>query len=468
MFTQLSNRLMMMILFVITFAACQKKDIASPEEFPASSARSKDANGHLKQTNTFSADVVKRWLEVQTSMLHRQSGNPFGLNPPRYMAYTGVALYEAVVPGMPAYRSLQGQLTEMPTMPATTPGQGYHWPSSAHAALATMTKKFFSTTLAYNSQAVTALENELNAAYRAEAGDLMFERSVAFGEEIANRIFQWSTTDNANWPTTPYQLPAAFPGMWQPETPGGPIGFPYWGYNRLMVPGSIDNTESPAPPSYSTNPASAYYQQYNEVYQVSQNLTPQQKLIARYYNDVNPGMPAGAHYLSILRQVIEQFDPALDKAALTYAKTGISLFDGTTGSFKAKFTYLNERPFSFIRSVIAPAAVPAWQSFIPTPPYPDFPSNHALFSASVAYALSSLYGSQTPFVNRTYEGVMVDLGSGPVNLGTRHYSSFDAMSQEIGMSRLYGGIHIRYALEAGWEQGKKIAQNIDKTVKFMK
>ncbi|HEY1112795.1 MAG TPA: vanadium-dependent haloperoxidase [Chitinophagaceae bacterium] len=467
MFTQLSNRLMM-ILFVITFAACQKKDTASPEEFPASSARNNEANGHLKQTNTFSADVVKRWLEVQTSMLHRQSGNPFGLNPARYMAYTGVALYEAVVPGMPAYRSLQGQLTDMPTMPATTPGQGYHWPSSAHAALAMMTKKFFSTTPAYNSQAVTDLENELNAAYRAEAGDVMFERSVTFGAEIANRIFQWSTTDNANWPTTPYQLPTAFPGMWQPETPGGAIGFPYWGYNRLMVPGSIDNTESPAPPPYSTNPASAYFMQYNEVYQVSRNLTPQQKLIARYYNDVNPGMPAGAHYLSILRQVIEQFDPALDKASLTYAKTGISLFDGTTASFKAKFTYLNERPFSYIRSVIAPAAVPAWQPFIPTPPYPDFPSNHALFSASVAFALSSLYGSQTPFVNRTYEGVMVDLGSGPVNLGTRHYSSFDAMSQEIGMSRLYGGIHIRYALEAGWEQGRKIAQNIDKTVKFIK
>jgi len=79
-----------------------------------------------------------------------------------------------------------------------------------------------------------------------------------------------------------------------------------------------------------------------------------------------------------------------------------------------------------------------------------------------------LYGSQTPFTNRTYEGVMVDLGSGPVNLGTRQYGSFDAMSQEIGISRLYGGIHIRYAIEEGWKQGKKTAQNIDSKVKFMK
>ena len=467
MFSKLPTRLVM-LLFVITFGACQKQDISPVEEIAVARARNDDANGHLKQTKTYSSDVVKQWLAVQTSMLYRPSGNPFGLNPARYMAYTGVALYEAVVPGMPAYQSLHGQLTNMPAMPATVPGVAYHWPTTAHAALATMTKRFFSSTAAYNAQAVTALENELNTSYRAEAGDAMFERSFAFGEEIANRIFTWSTSDNENWPTAPYQLPTPYAGMWQPETVGGAIGFPYWGYNRLMVAGSLDNTVSPPPPVYSTSPASPYYAQYNEVYQVSQNLTSEQKLIARYYNDVNPGYPAGAHYVSILKQVIEQFNPALDKAALTYAKTGISLFDATTGSFKAKFTYLNERPFQFIRSVIVPAAVPAWQSFIPTPPYPDFPSNHAVFSSSVAYALSTLYGSQTPFTNSSYEGVMINLGNGPVNLGTRPYTSFTAMSQEIGISRLYGGIHIRYAIEEGLNQGRKIAQNIESQLQFLK
>ena len=457
-----------MLLVGITLGACQKKDISSTEELTATRSAKENLNGHLKQTKTFSSEVVKKWLAVQTSMLYRPSGNPFGLNPGRYMAYTGVALYESVVPGMPAYQSLYGQLTDMPQMPETKPGFAYHWPTSAHAALATMTKKLFGTTTAYNQQAVTSLENELNASYATEAGSDVFERSYAFGKEIAERIFNWSLTDNAAWPAAAYQLPTPFPGMWQPEVPGGAIGFPYWGYNRLMVPGSIHNTVSPPPPPYSTHPSSAYYAQYNEVYQVSLSLTSQRKLLARYYNDVNPGYPAGAHYISILKQVIEQFDPALDKAALTYAKTGISLFDATTGSFKAKFTFLNERPFQYIRSVIVPGASPAWQPFIPTPPYPDFPSNHAVFSASVAYALSSLYGSNTPFTNTSYEGVMVDLGSGPVNLGTRHYSSFDAMSQEIGISRLYGGIHIRYAIEEGWKQGKKTAQNIESKLKFLK
>ena len=85
MFLKLSIKLVV-LLFVITLGACQKQDIAPREEIPAAQARNDDAKGHLKQTKTYSSDVVKQWLAVQTSMLYRPSGNPFGLNPARYMA----------------------------------------------------------------------------------------------------------------------------------------------------------------------------------------------------------------------------------------------------------------------------------------------------------------------------------------------------------------------------------------------
>ena len=276
-------------------------------------------------------------------MLFAQTGNPFGFNPSRYMAYCGVALYESVVPGMPVYKSLYGQLTDMPEMPAVEPGQHYHWPASANAALAAMTHNFFSTTAAYNGQAVTDLETQLNDQYRAEVGDVIFERSVEFGKAVATKIFEWSKTDNAAWPTS--VTPPTGDGVWKSETGAAPVN-PYWGYNRLMVPGSLNNSVSP-PLAYSTDPSSPYYKEMKEVYDVSQNLTHEQKLIAKYFNDSNPGYPAGSHYICILNQVIEQFDPTLDKAAVTYAKTGITLFDATTGSFKAKYELL-ERAAVFI------------------------------------------------------------------------------------------------------------------------
>lgn len=433
------------------------------------SAGCDDDEKHAKKTDSYSSDVVKRWLEVQTSMLFVQTGNPFGFNPSRYMAYCGVAVYEAVVPGMPSYRSLQGQLTDMPTMPAIESGKDYHWPTCANAALASMTQRFFSTvTAVYNEQAVVSLENELNILYQGEVDDATFERSVAFGKEVANKIFEWSKTDNAAWPSS-YAAPTG-DGIWKSETGAAPAN-PYWGYNRLMVPGSLNNASSP-PLVYSADLSSPYYKDMLEVYTVSKNLTHEQKLIAKYFNDVNPGYPAGAHYISILKQVIEQFNPALDKAALTYAKTGITLFDASTGSFKAKYEHWKERPFSYIRSVTAPNTDPlpdpSWKPYLSTPGFPDFPSNHAIFSSSVAYVLSTIYGNQVAFTDAAYEGVKVDLGNGPENLGSRHYNSFDNMMMEISMSRLYGGIHYRYSCDEGMKQGKKIAQNIDTSVKFLK
>ena len=40
------------------------------------------------------------------------------LNSSRYFAYSAIALYESVVPGMPAYQHFQDQLTAMPAYAA--------------------------------------------------------------------------------------------------------------------------------------------------------------------------------------------------------------------------------------------------------------------------------------------------------------------------------------------------------------
>ena len=104
-----------------------------------------DTNGHLQQTKTYSSDVVKKWLGVQLPLLYSPAVS-YGVNAGRYMAYCGVAFYEAVVPGMPDYQSLYGQLNEMPEMPQTEAGKAYHWPTCANAALAEMTRKLFTFT----------------------------------------------------------------------------------------------------------------------------------------------------------------------------------------------------------------------------------------------------------------------------------------------------------------------------------
>src|SRR5687767_9195461 len=88
------------------------------------------ANGinerHSALTNAYSSKVALRWMELQLELIRTSSPFIGGLPPSRPFAYAGIALYEAVVPGMPDYRSLSGQLTDMPVMPKTVATYAYH------------------------------------------------------------------------------------------------------------------------------------------------------------------------------------------------------------------------------------------------------------------------------------------------------------------------------------------------------
>jgi hypothetical protein len=139
MYSHSNQKLLVVLLIIITISSCQKKELSEPPATLNARMVATETHGHLKQTKTFTADVVKKWLAVQLPLLYSPPVS-YGVNPGRYMAYSGVALYEAVVPGMPAYQSLYGQLNEMPEMPKTEPGKAYHWPTSANAALAEITR----------------------------------------------------------------------------------------------------------------------------------------------------------------------------------------------------------------------------------------------------------------------------------------------------------------------------------------
>ncbi|WP_300597689.1 vanadium-dependent haloperoxidase [Niabella sp.] len=470
------QRLILFFLTAILILAC-RKEMQSPSSLKvaerAATGKNNETNGHLKQTKTFTADVVKKWLEVQTALLYAPP-NSYGINAGRYMAYSGVALYEAVQPGMPAYQSLYGQLNQMPEMPKTEPGRAYHWPTCANAALAEVTRNLFTFTPATGAR-VKQLEDSLNEAYATEIGNTdIFERSKAFGKAVGTAVAGWAATDHP-WTSLPdFLLTDNGAGRWWPENnPPAPYmvakGLAYWGKTRTIVPGSIDNTIS-GPNTYDETPGSAYYNDMQEVYTVSKHLTYNQKLQAKYYDDPGKRYPAGAHYFPILKQVIEQLAPSLDKAAQAYAKAGISLMDGTIGSFSAKFIYTTERPFQFIQRVMGQTdnAAKIWKSYIPTPAHPDFPSNHAIFSSSFAFALTSIFGEHVSFTNSTYSGEQEIIDGTPVFLGSRSYHSFDDMVNDIAFSRLYGGIHTRRACEEGIKQGTKTARNVDRIVKFLK
>ena len=446
----------------IFFFSCQKQiDKPVEPETQSNIANANNENGHLKQTKNFSSEVVTKWMDMQLRVIRTTAGLPPATNS-RLIAYSGVALYESVVPGMPAYQTLHGQLTNLPAMPSTENGKAYHWAASANAALASISKQSFPTTSLANKASMDSLENALNSAYQTEVNASVFDRSVAFGKSVSQLIFQWSTSDGSAtiWPA--YSPPVG-PGLWVSTPPNLPAAStPYWGRNRLFVTGSLINSDPALPPSYSTNPSSAYYNMMKEVYDISQTLTTAQINQALYYRD-NPGYVSGGHYLAILHQVLQNKQPSLDFSALAFAKSGIAIADALIGCFQWKYRDVNggtvtntERPITYIRGVLG---YTSWNAKFNTPPHPDFPSGHSTTAGAAEVIFTNLFGQNYAFINHTYDYL---------NMPPQSYSSFSDMASQIGMSRVYAGIHTRHVCEAGRTQGQKIAQNILDKVKFLK
>jgi hypothetical protein len=230
---------------------------------------------------------------------------------------------------------------------------------------------------------------------------------------------------------------------------------PYLGKVRPIVSGSGDNAQPAAPTTYSENPSSDFYAMVKELYDVSQSLTPKQTATALYWRDV-PGTTTPGHYVSIIKQVLEQDKTMLDKAAIAYAQTGITVYDAAISCWQAKYSYNLVRPITYIRTVMGHSS---WSPVFATPPHPEYPAAHAVLSAAAADALSYVFGDNYSFTDHTYDYL---------GMAFRPYTSFRAFGEDAGYSRLYGGIHYRPSIIAGLQQGRKVAANINSKLKFLK
>ena len=446
--------LMATLTVILFYTSCQKDVInKNAKTGLQESTKSEGANGHLQQAKTFSSEGVIKWINMQLVMLKvpRPAGTGSQATD-RCQAYCGIALYESVVPGMPAYQSLSGQLTDFPQMPSTEPGKAYHWAASANAALAEMNRKLFPATADANKTAMNNLENNLQATYAGEVDAATLQRSIAFGKEVAAKVFAWAATDgSAN--INPAYVPPVGPGLWVPTAPTPPVGA-YNYQRRKLVPGVANGTELDAPPTFSTTPGSAFYNMVKQVYDASLTLTTDQKAMTDYFKDV-PGYTPGGTYVALMSQALDNTKPTLDMAALTYVKVGLAEHDAGIILFTDKYQFNLIRPVTYIRAYIDPA----WSTYTPTPNHPEFPSGHSTTGGAVLTMMSNIFGEDFHITLHTYDYL---------NYPSRSYTSFTQMLKEISDSRLYGGIHYRATLDKSEAQGKKIAANILATVKFLK
>jgi hypothetical protein len=465
------TKILSCFLFFSFLISCQKNiEKQSTQEEIATAANNNKEHGHLKQTKEFSSDVLIQWLHLDLDLLRIPNATTPKQGGERILAYNGITLYESVVNGMPAYQSLNGQLTDFPTMPSTEPGKAYHWAEVANAALASINRSLFSNTAPTNTQKINDKEGELKAIYAAEADPIVIARSEAYGKEVADSVANWAENDGWKLQNNSYTPPSPTqqqPWLWVPTPPPPTPINPHVELRRLLVPGS-DNGATIAPfPTFSTTPGSEFYEMANDVYTKSQSLTAKQKNLALYFRDATEtGYYGGSgHYISILLQVISKSGVALDVAALAFAKSGIAVNDAFVVGFKAKYTFNLLRPITYIRSLPGRSL---WSPLFPTPNHPEFPSAHSFHAGGFLTGLADVFGDNFEFTDSTYANMPTALLPPGTTLQALPFHSFTELKQAIGESRVYAGIHYGPSCTKGIQLGEKVAQNVLNTLKFLK
>jgi hypothetical protein len=404
----------------------------------------------LPPATEFDAEVATAWGEQTLRVI---AATP-GYSPPvasRALAYSGLVLYEALVPGIPGARSLAGVLPGLGKVPADGKNASYHWPSVANSALAAILRRLFPTAPSASLAAVDALERHF--ADRSGVPHGIYKRSADRGREVAAHVFEWSRGDGGhegyarNFP--PYTPPVG-PGLWVPTPPAFQSALqPTWGSNRCLAIAGGDACPPGDHPPYSEAEGSAFHAEAFETYEAVNNLTPEQQAIARFWSD-DPGATATppGHSCSLATIVLRRENASLATAAVTYAKVGIAISDAFVACWQRKYTANLLRPVTYIRAVIDPA----WTPLLGTPPFPEYPSGHSVQSGAAAEVLTGLFGDGYAFVDDTHV---------PRGLAPRSFGSFREAAEEAAISRLYGGIHFRAAIENGLEQGRCIGEAVN-------
>jgi hypothetical protein len=183
------------------------------------------------------------------------------------------------------------------------------------------------------------------------------------------------------------------------------------------------------------------------VYDTKSTLTDEQKTIAYYWADNagESGTPVG-HWMSIASQMISERQLDIDKAIQLVHATAIAQADAFIASWGYKYQFNLLRPRTYIRRVIDST----WEPLIPTPPFPEHPAGHSTQSSAAAAAITAFIGA-SPFSDST-----------SISIGhkVRRFASFQAASEEAGMSRIYGGIHYPSGNEAGLQLGRCIGAKV--------
>ena len=407
---------------------------------------------HIKPAKLVDVDVLSNNEDQLTQVIIYDVFTPPVAS--RIYVYSSIASYEAIRFSKEGSVSIAEKLYGFGTMPKPEKGKNYNFTLAA-------TKAFFKVARnvkVFSVDSLTKYEASVYANYKENLDETTYANSVAFGDSVASVVLARAKKDGyAKSRGKQKYLGSNEPGKWRPTPPDYMDGVEWcWNTMKPMVLDSASQFIPNRPPVYDTKPGSVYYNMMKEVYTINKNLTDEQKLIAKYWDDNpfvlehsghmmfgNKKITPGGHWMGIAAQIIEQKKADPVKAAQTFALTSIALFDGFISCWDEKYRSSYVRPATAINELVDKT----WATLLQTPPFPEYPSGHSTITASAATVLTKLYGDNIAFEDSSdYQYIGLK----------RKFNSFHQAAAECSMSRVYGGIHYVLSVNTGADMGKQV------------
>lgn len=407
------------------------------------------------------AAAAGKCMDVLTDVMIHDITSPLVAS--RDYAYTMIAFYEGVRNADATYKGYAGQLNGLKPLPTPIAGLKYDWFTVG-------------TTAFYNTGYALVFSKDLFQKAWDSVGKLhkrktvskdVLNRSVKYGALIAAHIVQWAKEDKYGYTRTLTRFtPSNEEGSWQQTAPDYMEAIePNWNQIRTMVLTRPDEISIPAPAVYKSE---KFLAECREVFDTKKSLTTNQEWCANFW-DCNPfatktvghliysvkKITPGGHWMGISGIAIHKTKQNLVQAMATYSLVSVALFDAFIACWDIKYKTNYIRPVTAIQHLI----LPNWEPVLQTPPFPEYPSGHSVVSMASAVVLSSIFGNSFKYTDNTEKQFGVE---------SRPYNSFIEAAEEAAISRMYGGIHFKEAIENGSELGKKIGMLITQKIKLKK
>ncbi len=378
----------------------------------------------------------------------------------RIYNYVNITAYEVVASGSNDMKSLTGQLNGFDKSCNVNAGELVDYKMASIIACLDVGKE-----LVFSGYKIKTYQDSLYNSW-GQVDQKVFEDSRVYGLNVAKCVKEWLNQDSyaETRSMSRFSVDIEDPSRWQPTPPDYMDGIePHWGRIRPSVLESASQFKPAKHPDFSLEKGSAFYSEIIETYEVRKEITKEgdlsEKLQIAQFWDCNPYVSVhkghvmfaskkitpGAHWIGICKIACEKEDVDFEKTIFAYTKTSIAIADAFISCWDEKYRSNLIRPETLINKYIDED----WEPVLQTPPFPEYTSGHSVVSGAASVILSDIFGENFQFDDDTEV---------PYGLPVRSFKSFEAAAEEAAISRLYGGIHYRSAIELGLRQGKELGK----------